>query len=357
MSTHRKARRGIVARMSRKQAIATVSALAAAALLIGGGVGASHLYRSSSAAASQSVSAYSATDANIIVSRNSVRQAIDNGANGVTQGTSYVKVVINGQPELVFGSDFTDVKSVLQQGGITLGPNDTISPSLTTKVKESTVITINRANTTVETVTTKIPFNTIIKQTDSLPKGQTKVQTEGQDGIMEATNLVQKSGANTISTNTLTSWVKTAPVNKVILEGTGTVSAPAASAPSSSSQSSSSSSSSNNNSAAASAANQGTTMPVGQAQALAHQLVLARGWDEGQFTCLVKLWQRESGWSVTAHNPSGAYGIPQALPGSKMGPGWQSDANVQINWGINYIAGRYGTPCGAWAHSNATGWY
>jgi hypothetical protein len=63
---------------------------------------------------------------------------------------------------------------------------------------------------------------------------------------------------------------------------------------------------------------------------------------------------------VTAANPNGAYGIPQALPGSKMGsagPDWQTDATTQITWGLGYIKARYGSPCGAWAHSQATGWY
>ncbi len=60
---------------------------------------------------------------------------------------------------------------------------------------------------------------------------------------------------------------------------------------------------------------------------------------------------------MNAANPSGAFGIPQALPGSKMGAGWQTDYKVQINWGLGYIAGSYGSPCGAWAHSNAFNWY
>ncbi|WP_233265418.1 lytic transglycosylase domain-containing protein [Leifsonia sp. AG29] len=95
----------------------------------------------------------------------------------------------------------------------------------------------------------------------------------------------------------------------------------------------------------------------GTAQAIAYQMVKDRGWGDDQYSCLVSLWNRESGWRVNASNPSGAYGIPQALPGSKMGPGWQTDATVQINWGLGYIAGRYTNPCGAWAHSQSTGWY
>lgn len=83
------------------------------------------------------------------------------------------------------------------------------------------------------------------------------------------------------------------------------------------------------------------------------------GWTGVQFSCLDDLWGgRESGWSVYAHNPtSGAHGIPQALPGYKMGPGWWDNPFVQIRWGLGYIAGRYGTPCGAVAWHNGHNWY
>lgn len=100
----------------------------------------------------------------------------------------------------------------------------------------------------------------------------------------------------------------------------------------------------------------GTPDP-GSAQAYAKSALAAQGMGSDQFSCLVALWNRESGWNVYASNPSGAYGIPQALPGSKMGAGWQTSATVQINWGLGYISGRYGTPCGAWAHSQSDGWY
>ena len=98
----------------------------------------------------------------------------------------------------------------------------------------------------------------------------------------------------------------------------------------------------------------------GSAQAIGAQLVAARGWGTDQYNCLVSLWNRESGWNVYASNPSGAYGIPQALPGSKMasvGADWQTSAATQITWGLNYIQGRYGNPCGAWAHSQSFNWY
>lgn len=80
-----------------------------------------------------------------------------------------------------------------------------------------------------------------------------------------------------------------------------------------------------------------------------------------QFNCLDSLWKRESSWRVHAHNPSsGAYGIPQANPGSKMGSAgsdWRSNGHTQVSWGLHYIRQQYGTPCRAWSHSQHTGWY
>lgn len=99
----------------------------------------------------------------------------------------------------------------------------------------------------------------------------------------------------------------------------------------------------------------------GTAQAIAYAAVQARGWGDGEFACLVALWNKESGWRVNAYNKgSGAYGIPQALPGGKMasaGADWVTNPATQIAWGLGYIGGRYGSPCGAWGHSQARGWY
>ena len=89
--------------------------------------------------------------------------------------------------------------------------------------------------------------------------------------------------------------------------------------------------------------------------------MLDAGFKIDQFPCLDKLWKKESGWDHRASNSgSGAYGIPQALPGSKMasvGSDWRTNPATQIKWGLNYIEGRYDTPCNAWSHSQSTGWY
>jgi len=85
-------------------------------------------------------------------------------------------------------------------------------------------------------------------------------------------------------------------------------------------------------------------------------------WGDDQWPCLEKLWTKESGWNHLKWNTagSGAYGIPQALPASKMasaGSDWQTNPDTQVRWGLGYIQGRYGTPCGAWSAFQQKGWY
>jgi hypothetical protein len=114
--------------------------------------------------------------------------------------------------------------------------------------------------------------------------------------------------------------------------------------------------------AASEAASRSSTRSYsGDPRSIARSMMSSRyGWDAGQFSCLDSLWNRESGWNVHAANPSGAYGIPQALPGSKMstaGADWQDNPSTQIAWGLSYVKSTYGTPCGAWSAFQSKGWY
>ena len=96
-------------------------------------------------------------------------------------------------------------------------------------------------------------------------------------------------------------------------------------------------------------------------RAIGCALLLEAGFAIDEMPCLDRLWTKESGWNPHASNPStGAYGIPQALPGSKMasvGADWQTNPATQITWGLGYIKSRYGTPCQAWAFMQSHGWY
>ena len=118
--------------------------------------------------------------------------------------------------------------------------------------------------------------------------------------------------------------------------------------------------------AAEEAARLAATSPVSQTiqelQNYAHSLVIGTyGWSEADFVALVNLWNKESGWDVHCYNSySGAYGIPQSLPGSKMaseGSDYENNGETQIRWGLKYIQGRYGSPSAAWQHFLDVNWY
>jgi Transglycosylase SLT domain len=95
----------------------------------------------------------------------------------------------------------------------------------------------------------------------------------------------------------------------------------------------------------------------GTARSIAYNMMTSFGFNPAtQFSCLDNIWTRESNWNYLAMNPSGAQGIPQALPGSKMasaGADWATNPATQIKWGLGYIQARYGTPCDAWAYWQA----
>jgi hypothetical protein len=103
------------------------------------------------------------------------------------------------------------------------------------------------------------------------------------------------------------------------------------------------------------------TLSAQSPQTIAEALLPTFGFSSSQMSCLVPLWMGESGWRVNAENSSsGAYGIPQSLPGAKMASvadDWRTNAVTQIKWGLGYIAERYGSPCGAWGFKQGHGWY
>ena len=223
MANHSKHAQSSTFTMPSKSSLVKIAAtVAAVGLLATGGIVSRNLYTSAEQNTANQVTAFSVTDS-AEASRGNARELL----NG---DTSYVTVKINGKSRVVPGTNFTDVKSVLDAGDITLEPEDTVSPSLTTKVDEKTVITIQRAGASVEVSDTAIGFNVVKKETSSLPEGQEKVETEGEEGVMETTNLVTKSGDTVVSSNMISSYVKKAPVDKVVLVGTGSTSSSSSSA-------------------------------------------------------------------------------------------------------------------------------
>ncbi|MGY0066996.1 aggregation-promoting factor C-terminal-like domain-containing protein [Streptomyces sp. QTS137] len=96
---------------------------------------------------------------------------------------------------------------------------------------------------------------------------------------------------------------------------------------------------------------------TGSAQATAQSMI----GDSAQYQCFSNIVQHESGWNPTATNASsGAYGLVQALPASKMasaGSDWKTNPATQISWGLGYMNERYGSPCAAWDFWQANNWY
>ncbi|MCW2529883.1 MAG: hypothetical protein JWM76_4743 [Pseudonocardiales bacterium] len=247
-----------------------------------------------------------------------------------------VTITVDGATRTVTSTAKT-VSEMLAVANVQLGANDQLSALGTDEVAEGQAIIINRVTISQATEAQEIPFPTTSTNDATAAAGSTVVVTPGKAGSQQV--LYQLTYVNGVLTEkkALTTQVLAAPIPQVQKVGTmkAPVATPTASAPA-------------------------TVTPTGTAQQIAAQMVASRGWGTDQFSCLVSLWNRESGWNTHAANGSGAYGIPQALPGSKMasaGPDWQNNAATQITWGLGYISGRYGTPCGAWGHSQSSGWY
>lgn len=234
----------------------------------------------------------------------------------------------------------TTIGEALREAGIVLGEKDRVSISLASPVLPGAAVEIIRVETLTITEEETIAHETIREEDDTLTKGTEKVATKGVDGLVSKTYEVTKEGGVETGRELVMEATIVEKVDEVIKVGTKEPEA---------------------DTSAAVATGVATAVPAGSAQEIAHAKVLGRGWGEDQFSCLVTLWNRESHWNAYARNPySGAYGIPQALPGSKMasaGADWATNPATQIEWGLGYISGRYGTPCGALGHSYSVGWY
>ena len=183
-----------------------------------------------------------------------------------------------------------------------------------------------------------IPFETVTKNVaNGASETKDQVLQEGKEGKKEVTYKVKYQNDIEIERTEVSSVVLEEPVDKIIQ-----VRAKQTTSRSSSGRTYISGS-------------------VAEYQAYARARCSAYGWSTADFNCLVALWNKESKWNPNAYNSSsGAYGIPQALPASKMataGTDYRTNYKTQINWGLNYISSRYGSPSAAWSHSKSKGWY
>lgn len=239
----------------------------------------------------------------------------------ITRATPFT-LVLYGKKATVYTQAKT-VGDMLKDKKITIGKDDTLSVDSAVPLTANMTIELWRNGKQTLTEDKDVPFETERIQDTDREIGYREVKTPGVTGKKTVTYEVEMKNGLEVSRKEIQSVVMKEPVKQVEVIG--------AKAP--------------------------PVMNPSETAELGHRMMLAYGFGEDQWPCLFQLWTRESGWRVTASNPSGAYGIPQALPGSKMGAGWQSDASVQIQWGLGYIKGRYFTPCGAWAAFNAKGWY
>lgn len=249
-------------------------------------------------------------------------------AKNVNKNSFNVSLNMNGHIEQT-STKSTNVLSFLNEKNIVLGWGESVSPSLTTKIKKNMMISIGIINTKTQTKKEVLKYETIKEFDYSLEDGKEEIVKDGANGEQKVTYLIGTIGNTVVSKVVLGSEIIHQATSKVVHVG---------------------------------------TMPEGidpanitQVQSSARKMLSEYGWQDNQFSCLVLLWDKESGWNAHANNPfSGAYGIPQALPGSKMssaGADWMHNPITQIRWGLNYISGRYGSPCNAYGHSEGFGWY
>lgn len=264
----------------------------------------------------------------------------------LVEGVTFTVVVDGVGTEITSGA--ATLADALSEAGIVLGWEDEVSADISAAPEAGAEVHVGRATTQYVTDQVVTEHAVEERRTSTLLEGETRVVQEGVDGDERVTSEVRLVDGVEVSRTTIMAVRSTEPVTEIVELGTRKP-APAALP--------STSGGSTGGGAPAS------TSPVdpGTSRAIAKDMVLARGWGEEQWACLDSLWQKESNWNHTADNPSSsAYGIPQALPGSKMssaGADWATNPATQIAWGLSYIDGRYGTPCGAWDHSKARNWY
>ena len=237
--------------------------------------------------------------------------------------------------------------AVLLTGGITAAANSTEQAppfiDVSALVIESTVsydIKDHVLTNSVATEVEEVAFTSSVTEDATIAAGTDIVKQTGEVGSAEVTYAVRLIDGKEVSRSEIGRTVVTESVAEVLVRGTGDP----------------------NNIAIALATAEGKTGTKSGNKAYAKLWINQEfGWGEKQFSCLETLWFRESNWNHKATNPSsGAYGIPQSLPGRKMatfGDDWRTNPVTQIKWGADYIEKRYDTPCDALDFFYDRNWY
>ncbi|MGO1317033.1 MAG: G5 domain-containing protein [Cellulomonadaceae bacterium] len=306
-------------------------------------------------------------------------ERVSRGAERSAPGpTLPVTVSLRGE-EVETSTQATTVRDLLGELDVVLGEDDAVSHDLDDALEPGMHVTVARVEQLTEVSETAIDYASTEVEDPSLPVGQRAVQTPGSAGTSVTTFLVTYVDGLESTRSEIVSSITAQAQDEVVRVGTGVVAtAPPAVSGSGASSSSGSSTGTGSGTGSATATGSGSasaveaSTPVAgsgegttpeSAKELARSMVAARGWADSEHQCLVSLWQKESRWNYQAANPrSSARGIPQALMSVHFtdpvaAERYLSTPAVQIEWGLSYIAGRYGSPCGAWTHSQNKGWY
>lgn len=287
------------------------------------------------------------------------------GVMAASSKLNNVKIILSDGYEMDVLTSKTNISEILEENHIILLPTETVIPGLDEQISDNNTIKISKtslvANNSEENVTEELSmekvlegYNTvsekIVKEQVTIPyetevndvstgdgEKEEKITQNGVDGVKEISYKVVYNNGEEVEKTQISEEIISEPVNcvkeirdkrivAVTSRSSGSVAAVSGS--------------------------------VAEYQAYAAQQCSANGWSDYDFECLVRLWNRESGWNPNACNrSSGAYGIPQNNNASKYEDWYRNDPYAQIDWGISYISGRYGCPSNAWAHSQSRGWY
>ena len=273
------------------------------------------------------------------------------------QKLTSVKILLSSGYEMDVMTTSTKVSDILAENHIVVLDGENVTPAINEELSDNKTITITKGATEanndeeymsaeeilasytqiVEKVVTEeveIPYETITKDvSNGSQTTQNRVVQSGSNGLKRVTYRIRYQNGAEIEKTEISSEVIKEPVDKIVEVRTKQVTSRGGVVSGS----------------------------VAEYQAYAEKRCFDYGWSDADFQALVKLWNKESRWNPYACNSSsGAYGIPQALPASKMavyGTDYLTNYKTQIKWGLNYIKSRYGTPTAAWNHSCNKGWY
>ncbi len=272
------------------------------------------------------------------------------------QKLTSVKILLSSGYEMNVMTTNTKVSDILAENHIVVLDDETVTPNINDELSDNRTITITKGakeanddsymtaeeilasyTQIVEKVVTEeveIPFETITKDVSNGSYAtQNRVVQTGENGLKRVTYRIRYQSGAEIEKTEISSEIVKEPVDKIVEVRTKQVTSRGGIVKGS----------------------------VAEYQAYAEKRCFDYGWSDADFQALVKLWNKESGWNPAAHNSSsGAYGIPQALPASKMataGTDYLTNYKTQIEWGLSYIKSRYGTPSAAWNQSCRRGWY